>query len=166
MVFPEVIQSNVHRSSALVSSSEHFASSEIKSQLQARYEEILLLIHRPFLQWVLNNSTTNIDCMPITVVSRARKAIEISKRVISIHRIRQIIDWITLKQVIVAVLLIAAASRSLGEDMVSSDDVNEAMNGATEIFARAANRSESAKRALQLLSEISVSFKSGEERTM
>jgi len=67
---------------------------------------------------------------------------------------RQILDWFTLKQVIVAVLLIIATSRVLGEDFLSPGEVVEAMNSATEILARTANRSESAKRALQLLCEI------------
>jgi hypothetical protein len=104
-------------------------------------------------------TTTDINRIPSNISSRAQKTISISIKLIAIVRTRQIIDWFSLKQVILAVLLVLSASRVLAEDVLSPEELVETMNGATEIFARAANRSESAKRALQLLSEIRISFK-------
>lgn len=49
-----------------------------------------------------------------------------------------------------------SASRAMGDDAVLEKDVMDTLNGATEIFARTAKTSESATRALQLLSEIRV----------
>ena len=51
-----------------------------------------------------------------------------------------------------------SASRVLGDEAVLHQEV-DTLNGATEIFARAAKTSESAKRALQLLSEIRMGMK-------
>lgn len=52
-----------------------------------------------------------------------------------------------------------SASRVMGDDAILEQDVMDTLNGATEIFARTARTSESAKRALLLLSEIRVGMK-------
>jgi hypothetical protein len=51
---------------------------------------------------------------------------------------------------------VVSASRVMGDDAALEQDVTDTLNGATEIFARTAKTSESATRALQLLSEIRV----------
>ena len=73
-----------------------------------------------------------------------------------------LIDWFTLKQVFQAALLIISASRVMNDGVVLEEKVTSSLNSATEIFARTAKTSESAKRALQLLSEIRVGMKRNE----
>lgn len=158
MVTPQNAPINTYRSTAFNSSSDELKSSLIYFHLQLTYEAVNLLLYHPYLQYVLTTyptaANTTMACIPADIGARAQKAVRISMRLISIAGSRQILDWFTLKQVIVAALLIIATSRVLGEDFLSPGEVVEAMNSATEILARTANRSESAKRALQLLCEI------------
>lgn len=58
-----------------------------------------------------------------------------------------------------ASLLIISAGKVLGGEFVSEKMVLDVMDEATEVFARAAKTSESARRGLQLLSEIRVGMK-------
>jgi hypothetical protein len=64
-----------------------------------------------------------------------------------------------LKQVVVASLSVISAWKAFGSEFVAEDKVIGIMDEATEVFARAAKASESARRGLQLLSEIRVSMK-------
>lgn len=93
------------------------------------------------------------------MASRARKALDIGIKYVSIVRTLSLINWFTLKQVFLAALLVISASRVMGDDAILEQEAMDTLNGATEIFARTAKTSESAKRALQLLSEIRVGTK-------
>jgi len=142
----------------------------ILCHLQTSYETVNLLLHRPFLQYILAQqtatSTQTRESIPPAIISRAETAITISMKLISLARTRQIIDWFSLKQVIIAVFLVLAASRVLEQKVPSPGEVVRTMNGATEILARAANRSESAKRALHLISEVWIGRKSEDQISM
>jgi hypothetical protein len=70
-----------------------------------------------------------------------------------------VIDWFSLKQVLLAALFVLSVSQVMDDDVVTEQEVNNALNGATEIFARLAQTSESAKAALQVISEIRVGLK-------
>lgn len=147
----------------------HTPVNEVKHEailchLQTDYETVNLLLHLPFLQYILAQQTSTLrqtqKSIPPAIISRAETAITISMKLISLARTRQIIDWFSLKQVIIGVLLVLAASRVPEQKLLSPGEVADTMNGATEILARAANRSESAKRALHLLSEVWIGLKS------
>jgi len=163
---PWMILINEHRLTALNSPLNEVGQGLLKQHLQTGFETLRLLLYRPFLQNILmqltTTSTKDKEGIPVNIPSRAQKAINISVNLVSMSRTRQIIDWFSLKQVIIAVLLVLVYSRVLGDDNLSPEETLETMNGATEILARAASRSESAKRALQLLSEIRVGFQFGE----
>jgi hypothetical protein len=58
-----------------------------------------------------------------------------------------------------AALLVVSASKAMHDDTLSKEEVQDTLNGATEIFARTSKRSESAKRALQLISEVRIGLK-------
>jgi hypothetical protein len=152
------------RLTALHAPANEVKHEEILRHLQAGYEAVNLLLHRPFLQDILaqltSTSTQNPTTIPPAIISRAETAVNISMKLISLVRTRQIVDWFSLKQVIIAVLLVLAASRVLEQTVLRPEKVADTMTGATEILARAANRSESAKRALHLLSEVWIDLKS------
>jgi hypothetical protein len=80
-------------------------------------------------------------------------------RLVSIARARQHTDWFSLKQVILASLLVISAGKIMGTEVVTERAVSNIMDEATEIFARVAKSSESARRGLQLLSEIRVGMR-------
>ena len=133
----------------------------IKTALQVVYESLDILLHRPFLQYVLTQLHTSvfsdINTIPSNISSRAHKAIDRGIKHVSNVRTLPLTDWFMLKQVLVATLLVTSASRLMGENAVPEREVMNTLNAATEIFARGAQISESARRALQLISEIRVS---------
>jgi len=135
----------------------------VTTELQVGYEAIDFLIHRPFMQYVLTQFTlpgfSDFNAIPSSIASRAQKALEIAIKHVSTVRKLQTVDWFTIKQVLLATLLVIAASKVMDEDAVLEKETMGTLDGATEIFARAAKSSESAKRALQLVSEIRVSLK-------
>lgn len=135
----------------------------VKTELQLGYEAVDFLIHRPFMQYVLTQFTLpghkDFNAIPSSIASRAQHALDIAVKHVSTVRALQIVDWFTIKQVLLATLLVIAASKVMEEDAVLQKEAIDTLNGATEIFARAAKSSESAKRALQLISEIRVSLK-------
>jgi hypothetical protein len=104
-------------------------------------------------------SFADINTIPSSIASRARKALDISIKHVSNVRTFQLIDWFVLKQVLLSTILVISASKVMGHDAVSEQEVTNTLNGATEIFARTAKTSESAKMALQLISEIRVGMK-------
>jgi hypothetical protein len=135
----------------------------LKADLQAGYEAVDFLLHRPFLQYVLtqlNSSEFTDGVIPSSIASRAQRAIEIGIKHVSVIRTLPLIDFFCLKQVILATLLVISASKLMGTTAVTEDEVMDTLNGATEVLARTAKTSESAKRALQLISEIRVGMKS------
>jgi hypothetical protein len=99
------------------------------------------------------------NSIPSSIASRAQRAIDLAVKHVSALRTLQTVDWFTLKQVLLATLLVIAASKVMDEDVVLEKEAMDTLNGATEIFARTAKSSESAKRALQLISEIRVCLK-------
>jgi hypothetical protein len=135
----------------------------VKTELQVGYEAVDFLIHRPFMQYVLTQFTlpgfSDFNAIPSSIASRAQKSLEIAIKHVSTVRKLQTVDWFTIKQVLLATLLVIAASKVMDEDVVLEKEAMDTLNGATEIFARATKSSESAKRALQLVSEIRVSLK-------
>jgi len=137
--------------------------SPVKTELQVGYEAVDFLIHRPFMQYILTQFTLpgfkDLNAIPSSIASRAQHALEIGIKHVSTVRKLQIVDFFSLKQVLLATLLVIAALKMMDEDDMLEKDAMDTLNGATEIFARAAKSSESAKRALQLLSEIRVSLK-------
>ena len=140
-------------------------SGPLKTDLQVAYEAVDLLVHRPFLQYVLAqlNSpefTDGLDGLPSSIVSRAQRAIDIGIKHVSIIRTLRVIDWFSLKQLVIATLLVISASRLMGGTAVTEQEVTDTLNGATEVLARTAKTSEAAKRALPLISEIRVGMKS------
>jgi hypothetical protein len=136
----------------------------VKTGLQIGYEAMNLLLHRPFLVYVLTQLSspefTNINSIPSSIASRAQKALNFAVKHVSMVRTLPHIDWFSLKQVLIGTLLVIAASKLMEDDAILQQEVVDTLNGATEIFARAAKSSESAKRALQLISEIRVGMKS------
>ena len=82
-------------------------------------------------------------------------------KIVSVTRTLTQVDWFSLKQVLIGTLLVIAASKAMEEDVALQQKVQETLDGATEIFARTAKVSESARRALQLVSEIRVGMKHG-----
>ena len=135
----------------------------MKTELQLHYQAFEFLIHRPFMQYVLTQFTlpgfNDFNAIPSCIASRAQKALQIAIKYVSTVRKLQTVDWFTIKQVLLATLLVIAASKVMNDDAVLEKEAMDTLDGATEIFARAAKSSESAKRALQLVSEIRVSIK-------
>jgi hypothetical protein len=63
--------------------------------------------------------------------------------------------------IVLATLLVVAASRLVNCNLVSPEEMQTVLDGATEVFARFAKFSECAKRALQLISEVRIGLKAG-----
>jgi len=151
------------RRDALHSPANELGPGPIKSGLDVGFESVHLLLHRPFLQYVLNQLTLSevpdINSIPSSIASRAQKAIDIAVRHVALVRSMPVIDWFSLKQVLLAALFVLSVSQVMDDDVVTEQEVNNTLNGATEIFARLAQTSESAKAALQVISEIRVGLK-------
>ena len=144
------------------SSANELTPDPVKTGLELGYQAADFLIHRPFMQYVLTQFTlpgfSDLNAIPSSIASRAQKALKIAIKHVSTVRKLQTVDWFTIKQVLVATLLVIAASKVMNDDAMLEKEAMDTLNGATEIFARAAKSSESAKRALQLVSEIRVSL--------
>jgi hypothetical protein len=101
----------------------------------------------------------DVNTFPQHILSRTQKAIDSCKKIVFIARPRQLINWFSLKKTVEAALLAVSASKAMHDDTLSEDEMQDTLNGATEIFARASKVSESAKRALQLISEVRIGLK-------
>jgi len=150
---------------ALNSPSNDLKPGPVKVHLEFQYTCCLFILYRPFLQYVIENiqSTEHADVntFPQHILSRTQKAIDICTQLVFIARPRQLIDWFSLKKMVEAALLVVSASKAMHDDTLSKEEMQDTLNGATEIFARTSKRSESAKRALQLISEVRIGLKVG-----
>src|ERR1700737_462136 len=120
----------------------------IRAPLEFQYGSCCLLLYRPFLQYVIeylqSSEAVDVNSIAPHILSRTHKAIQASHKLVSLSRTRTSTDWFTLKKIIETSLLVVAASRVLPADAISTDEMHDTLNGATEIFARAAKGSESA----------------------
>jgi hypothetical protein len=134
----------------------------VQQHLQVTYEAFNLLIHRPFLTHVLNHlSDPNCDplAIPSSISIRSKRAIDVAVKQVSLVRTLRHLDWFSLKQVFMGTVLVVAAARIMGDDMTLQQNARETLDGATEIFARTAKKSDSASRALRLMSDIRLGMK-------
>jgi len=133
----------------------------VKRYMGSEYLALDFYLWRPFLQQVLNNLTThrvhNIDDFPSSMTTRARNAIDSSIKLVATVRTWSVVNWFSLRQVLMAAILVLAASRTI-EGSVLEKEVMDTLDGATEIFARTSKTSEAAKRALRLVSKIRASM--------
>ena len=132
----------------------------VKQFLGSEYSAMYFYLWRPFLQHVLNNMTTrqlgDVHSMPSSVTTRAQNALDSSIKLVATIRTWPLINWFSLRQSLMATILVVAASRTI-EDWVLEEELTDTLDGATEIFARTSKTSETARRALRLISKIRAS---------
>src|SRR5579859_6378556 len=134
----------------------------IQTHLEVSYDAAVLLLYRPFLQLLLNridSSGADINSISPNITCRAQKAIDISVKLIGVAQTRPRIDWFSLKSVIMGALLILSASSIMGDDALSTEQVEHTLFEAIEVLSKAAKGSEAAKRAYQLVSEVKARLK-------
>ena len=120
------------------------------------------MLYRVFLQHVLGQRDASESAQAHAVsphlLNQAKKVIDLSRNFLAACRSQTALDWFSVKTIIMATLLIVAASTDTSDEFISQLDLTDALNVAIELFTRTAQFSEAGKSALQCTSAIQMNI--------
>lgn len=96
--------------------------------------------------------------VPPHLLNQAKKVIDLSRNFLAACRCQTALDWFSLKTIIIATLLIVAASTDTSDEFISQLHLTDALNVAIELLTRTAQFSEVGKSALQCTSAIQMNI--------